>query len=184
MARKRGGGPPRFEDVGDIEARIDAYFEACRGELLTEGGKVVLDKRGKPVMNGERPPTLTGLALALGFTSRAGMMGYKGKAEYEAAILRGRSRVEQYAEEQLFDKEASAGARFVLENDFQGRRFADEDDGDAVMDEVRKRMGVTGTSSAPFGGTFPKGEGMTSSVAADAAPPSPKGEGRTGDEAS
>ncbi len=150
MPRRRGGQLPRFRDAAEIEARIDAYFQSCAGVPMREEdtGKAVLDKRGKPVMAGERPATLTGLALALGFNTRTDMLRYRGRAECEAAILRGRSRLEQYAEERLYDKECGSGARFVLEN---GGLNAPPEDGDgadaAVMDEISARM-ARGTEDA------------------------------------
>ena len=103
-----------------LEKRIDDYFRSCYGEPMVdeETGGVKLDKKGKPVASGKRPPTLSGLALAMGFASKADMLRYQGKPEVMTAIQRGRTRVEQYAEEKLFDKESSAGAKFVLEKDF------------------------------------------------------------------
>ena len=146
MARGQRRGAPTFSGVEDIQAKIDGYFELCRGEPMQEEdtGKPVLDKKGKPVMTGNRPPTVTGLALALGFDTREDMLNYRGKAAYAAAILRGRSRVEQYAEECLFDKECSAGAKFVLESGLlKGNEGAALKTAEAVADvmaEVRARM--------------------------------------------
>ena len=141
MGRRRSGdAPAQFDSVRKIETRINAYFKKCMGEMLVdeETGRVTLDKKGKPVYANTRPPTLSGLALALGFTSKAEMLGFQGKPEIEAAIMRGRSRIEQYAEEQLFDKECSAGAKFVLEKDFGAQGLTDGDGADDdLMDEVR-----------------------------------------------
>ena len=142
MAGRSRGGTPKF-NLRKLEARIDAYFRACDGEPLLdeETGGVKLDRKGKPMTAGKRPPTLSGLALAMGFSSKAEMLRYQGRPEIMTAILRGRSRVEQYAEEQLFDKESSAGAKFVLEKDF-GEEMPPEADGQGmdIMAEVRARL--------------------------------------------
>lgn len=141
MGRK-GGGLPRL-NAKALDARIEAYFRSCDGEpmLDEETGDVKLDRKGKPVATGKRPPTLSGLALAMGFASKAEMLRYQGKPEIMTIIQRGRTRVEQYAEEKLFDKESSAGAKFVLEKDF-GEAVPEEDDaaGADIMAEVRARL--------------------------------------------
>lgn len=107
---------PKFKSLAELQRRIDEYFEACRGEMLRDAasGAPVLDRQGRPVRVDERPPTLSGLALWLGFASKEGLLGYGGKAAYREALLRARARLSQYAEEQLYSRSGSAGARFVL----------------------------------------------------------------------
>lgn len=119
MTEKRCmGKTPRFESPQALQGMIDAYFEACAGELLRDPatGEIVLDKQGQPVLTGQRPPTLSGLSLALGFSCREGLLGYRGKAQYRELLLRARSRLQQYAEEQLFTRGGSPGARYALEH--------------------------------------------------------------------
>ncbi len=141
MGKRSASGPGLSAKA--LEKRIDAYFRSCCGEPMVdeETGGVKLDKKGKPMTSGKRPPTLSGLALAMGFASKADMLRYQGKPEIVTAIQRGRTRVEQYAEEQLFDKESSAGAKFVLEKDF-GEAVPEADDGSGldIMAEVRARL--------------------------------------------
>lgn len=149
--RDAGEGLPRFKSVKDIERRMEAYFEACAGETLRdeETGRVLLDKKNKPVMNGARPPTLAGLALALGFSTRQALKQYRGKPEFEEAVKRGMTRIEQYAEEKLYDKECSAGAKFILQNDFEGWKAEANTEttaanADDIMDEIMARLGEEG----------------------------------------
>ena len=140
------GKPPKYRSVKQLEQKIEQYFESCRGHLLEDPdtGKPMIYK-GLPVYEDQRPPTITGLALALGFATRAGLIYYQGKPQFEDAILRAKSRIEQYTEERLFDRDGSAGARFSLQNNFKGWKTAtdvniaaaEEDD---VMVEIRRRM--------------------------------------------
>ena len=67
MARK-----PKYESVEQIEGMIEAYFESCKGEILRdEDGRIVFNQKdGTPVWVGRKPPTIPGLALALGFSSK------------------------------------------------------------------------------------------------------------------
>ena len=137
---------PRFESASELERRIDAYFKACEGEVLRDEdtGRVVLDKKNKPVMRGERPPTISGLALALGFASREALKQYRDRPALERAVQRGLTRIEQYAEERLYDRECSAGAKFLLQNDFPGWSAAAMEGTvaaeDGIMEEIKQRL--------------------------------------------
>lgn len=116
-----GGRPPYFNSAEEMQEKIDAYFEECKGEILRDGDDMpILDKKGKPIRIGRRPLTVTGLALALGFNSRTSLLNYEGKEEFVNTITRAKSRVEQYAEERLYDKDGSNGAKFSLANNFKG----------------------------------------------------------------
>ncbi len=120
-AQKAVGRPPKFKDKKEIEEKINAYFEICKGEILKDdNGTPVLNKWGKPVVINKRPPTITGLALALGFTSRQALLNYQAKREFVDTITRAKTKVEAYAEERLFDREGTNGAQFSLRNNFKG----------------------------------------------------------------
>lgn len=121
MDGNKGGRPPIFTSVEEMQEKIDAYFEECEGTVLNNSnGEVLIDKHGDPVIVGKKPLTITGLALALGFNSRQSLLNYEGKDEFLDTIKRAKSKVEQYAEERLFDKDGSNGAKFSLANNFKG----------------------------------------------------------------
>ena len=86
----------------------------------------------------EKAPTVTGLALALGFSSRTALLEYDGRKSYCEVITQALSRVEEYAEEKLFDKGQYSGAKFFLANNFRGWNDKPPDDDDTLMklDEV------------------------------------------------
>lgn len=117
---KKAGRPPKYRSVKAMQKKIDAYFESCKGTILTdEDGKPVIYK-GNPVIIDVKPPTITGLALALGFNSRQSLLTYQGKEEFMDTITRAKAQVEQYTEERLFDKDGANGAKFSLANNFKG----------------------------------------------------------------
>lgn len=117
----QGGRPPKYKSKEEIEEKIEQYFEDCKGEILRDvKGEPVLNKQGKVIMIGQKPPTITGLALALGFASRQALLNYQGKKEFNDTITRAKSRVEEYAESRLFDRDGSNGAQFSLRNNFKG----------------------------------------------------------------
>jgi hypothetical protein len=122
------GRKPTFTSAEEMQEKIDAYFASCEPELLRDGdGTPMLNKNGEPVYVGGRPMTIQGLALALGFTSRQSLLNYKAKREFVDTVTRARLRVEQYAAERLFDRDAQRGAQFTLAYGFGYAR--DTEDG-------------------------------------------------------
>ena len=112
------GMMPKYKSPKEFREKIDAYFEDCEGKLLEdEDGKAVVVK-GEAVFVGKRPPTMTGLALWMGFTSRQAFLNYKSKEKFVDAIEYARARVEEYAEGRLYDREGVSGAKFNLINNF------------------------------------------------------------------
>ena len=123
IAKKKhpGGRPPKFTTAEELQTKIEAYFTACEGRVLTDdNGNAITDKYGRPIILDAKPPTITGLALALGFTSRQALLNYAAKKEFIDTITRAKSRVEEYAETRLFDRDGVQGAKFNLINNFKG----------------------------------------------------------------
>lgn len=112
-------GMPQYGNKEMVEGLMQDYFKRCKGEtLLDENGSVVYQKNGEPTMVGGRPPTVSGLACALGFLSRKDFLEYKGK--HAEVVAQARLMLEGYAEERLYDKDGLQGAKFTLTNNFQG----------------------------------------------------------------
>ena len=129
------GRPPKYKNKEEIEEKINAYFKECDGEP-------VLNKWGKPVIIHQRPPTVTGLALALGFTTRLSLINYQGKKEFVNTITRAKTMIEAYTEERLFDRDGSNGAQFSLRNNFAGwndrtQSSLDEEEQRAKIEQVK-----------------------------------------------
>ena len=122
------GRPPKYKSVEEIEDKIEQYFAICEGEpLLDDEGKQIVNKYGCPCwIKPPKPPTVTGLALALGFASRQALLNYQAKKEFNDTITRAKSRVEEYAESRLFDRDGSNGAQFSLRNNFKGWNIDNE----------------------------------------------------------
>ena len=119
----RGACVPKYSDPEEVQKLIDDYFKECAGRILTnDAGEPVFDKYGHPVIVDSRPPTITGLALALGFTNRQSLLNYQARPAFRDVITRAKSRVEMYTEERLFDKDGSNGAKFSLQFNFKGWR--------------------------------------------------------------
>lgn len=121
MDENKVGRPPKYKSKEELQEKIDAYFEECKGRILKDSKEnPILDKYGYPIIVDRRPLTVTGLALALGFSSRQALLNYQGKKEFNDTILRAKAQIECYAEERLFNKGSANGAKFSLANNFEG----------------------------------------------------------------
>lgn len=116
-----GGAPRKWKSVKAMQKAIDAYFESCKGTPLMIDGDVATDKYGRPIILDEKPPTVTGLALSLGFTGRQALIDYQGRPEFADTVTRAKSRCEEYAESRLYDKDGANGAKFSLGCNFGWR---------------------------------------------------------------
>jgi len=119
VKKSTGGRPPKWDSPEKMQEAIDKYFASCKGEPLIIDGEPYMDNFGEVVMIGAHPPTVTGLALALGFCSREGLLFCEGKAAFADTIKRAKSRVEEYAEGRLFDRDGQRGAEFSLKCNFR-----------------------------------------------------------------
>ena|GEM_PF-861456 len=118
--QQKNKSSPQKRTVAEYENDIDTYFRSCEGEqVLDENGEVVTDKNGIPCIIGEKPPTITGLALALGFASRERFLLFHGSKEMEKLFDRAKSRIEDYLESRLLNKDTRDGAKFCLTNNFK-----------------------------------------------------------------
>ena len=112
---------PSLTSLEQVESLVKKYKQYCDGDILAdEEGCPLLDKNGGVIYLHPHPPTITGLALALGFKSRGALLKYEAKeTPVGDAITRAKSWVEQYAEERLFDKDGQRGAAFALSHNFR-----------------------------------------------------------------
>jgi hypothetical protein len=117
-----GGRPLKYKSAAEMQTVIDQYFTDCEGKPLIneETGEPFLNKYGEPIITGAKPPTITGLALALGFTSRLALLNYGERNEFFNTVRLAKARVEAYAESRLFDRDGVNGAKFSLANNFKG----------------------------------------------------------------
>lgn len=111
------GRPLKYKTAEEMQKGIDEYFELCQPKYATDAeGKVLKDSRGNPIME-LNPPTITGLALHLGFCNRSAMYDYEARGEFCHAVKTARSRCEQWVETNgLQGNTPPAMAIFALKN--------------------------------------------------------------------
>lgn len=108
------GRPRIYESVEELEQAIDDYFyPMVTTSVETKVGTIT----SQPVKSEERikKPTVTGLALALGFADKTTLYEYRDRTEFSYPVKRALSMIEQYHEEGLSENNV-AGRIFALKN--------------------------------------------------------------------
>lgn len=112
-----GGRPAHFESEEELESKINEYFVYIDGDFTDI---ILRDEEGNPYTERKytrRPeqPTITGLAIYLGFESRQSVYDYEKSGEFSYIIKRARLYVE-HGYEQALMSEKPTGAIFALKN--------------------------------------------------------------------
>lgn len=98
------GNPRRWRSAKALQEAVNQYFNDCEENA--------------------RVPSVAGLALALGFMSRQALARYTDRMheesndDYVVIITSAKTRIEEANVQLAYNKEASAGARFMLQNGF------------------------------------------------------------------
>lgn len=98
------GNPRRWRSAKALQEAVNQYFDDCEENA--------------------RVPSVAGLALALGFMSRQALARYTDRMheesndDYVVIITSAKTRIEEANVQLAYNKEASAGARFMLQNGF------------------------------------------------------------------
>lgn len=124
------GHPLIYKTPEEMQEKIDEYFRSREGIALTdEAGNPQVNKFGAIIyIKPPRPPTVTGLALYLGFAGRQALVNYQNRSQFKDTITRAKSRVEEYAEERLYDRDGQRGAEFNLRVNFGWKTETDDED--------------------------------------------------------
>ena len=85
------GRPPLYDSPQEMQSAIDLYFAT------------------------EQKPTITGLAINLGFESRQSFYDYEEREEFSYIVKKARLKVENGYEKQLYENSCT-GAIFALKN--------------------------------------------------------------------
>lgn len=108
---------PLYKTNEEIEIKIKEYFDKECGIkwVKDDEGNIQTDRQGKPVFT-IKPPTVTGMALYLGFMTRQSIYDYSKRAKFSYTIKKALLRCESFAEEQLYVNAHPVGAIFALKN--------------------------------------------------------------------
>ena len=114
--KRPNGRPALFRTPEEMQAKIDEYFAFQIGpKIIIVDGKPLYDKHGQPVLQ-EIPPTVSGLALFLGFSDRTSLYEYKSRAGFSDTVKRAITRIENYAENGVMTRDKPTGPIFWLKN--------------------------------------------------------------------
>ena len=106
------GRPLKFKNKEELEKKINEYFENCPDfKIITYFDKNSCEVIEHKIMT----PTISGLALFLGFCDRRSFYDYEEYPEFSHTIKKARSKIENEYEKQLWNDKC-AGAIFALKN--------------------------------------------------------------------
>lgn len=110
------GGKWKYKTAKDLEVAVEEYISSCKPEMLVDrDGNVVRNPNGQPVWV-RKPPTMTGLALALGFKDRISMYEQEKRGgAFAKVISRAKSLIEEHHEARLSEP-GCTGSIFFLKN--------------------------------------------------------------------
>jgi hypothetical protein len=109
IMKNKGGRPAKFKTPEEMQAAIDEYFLDCPDTYdVIVGGEIG--------MVTVPCPTLTGLALYLGFCDRYSMYDYEEREEFSHTIKRARAIMVRIYESEVRFGRNTAGAIFMLKN--------------------------------------------------------------------
>lgn len=109
-----GGRPPKYESAEELQKRIEQYFDSLlpepRDDYQSNDGEEIEAQQPSAT-----PPTITGLALFLGFCDKQSLYDYKKKEEFSFPVKRALSVIENHYEMSLNNK-TPTGSIFALKN--------------------------------------------------------------------
>lgn len=119
------GRRPLYNSAEGLSEKVSEYFKYIEGEyetkviktpVLSEDGTASMeDVEHKEWLRHPEPPTITGLALFLGFESRQSFYDYKKKEEFSYTIKKAALMIESKYEQSLWGGKPT-GAIFALKN--------------------------------------------------------------------
>lgn len=120
--KNKVGRPLIHTDPIEFDKLVEDYFEWIKGEYeedtiqITDlSGNTTTETKTNCIRKPE-PPTLTGLALHLGFCDKKSLYDYQEKPEFLHSIKRAVSRVEKHHEIQIAYGDKCTGNIFALKN--------------------------------------------------------------------
>ena len=92
------GRPAKYKTAAEMQKAIDAYFDSC--------------------VEDQKHPTITGLAMGIGFVNRQSLLDYANKGEeFSDTVKKAKAKVEDHLEQSLYGGQV-AGVIFNLKNNF------------------------------------------------------------------
>lgn len=112
-----GGRPKHFENEQELQSKIEEYFIWLQGDFENVEKRNEEDEPYLERVYSRYPedPTITGLALYLGFESRQSVYDYEKSGEFSYTVKRARLHIENSYEKDLRSKHYT-GAIFALKN--------------------------------------------------------------------
>ena len=145
----------KWNNPEHLRSLINEYFASCEGLLINpKTGLPLLDANGKNIVGVVKPYTISGLARALGIHTitlrkyergRIDELGFPTDEDYVGPqysdiVFEARQRIEEFAEQKMYDRDGFNGGKHVLDVAFnwQGRKEAADTQSTIEMTKLRR----------------------------------------------
>lgn len=146
IVKEEAGRPMIISDEEELQDKIDEYFDTQVGMFPAkdaDGNVIIKSVGGIPqIVFDKKAPTITGLALYLGFSTRQSIYDYiKRNDKFSYIIKRAVARIEEYAENIILGggivgSNATSGAIFWAK--VHGWKCAEDDDKEDYGELLKK----------------------------------------------
>ncbi|WP_295772850.1 terminase small subunit [uncultured Mucilaginibacter sp.] len=143
-----------FQKAHHLRAKVAEYFNYIKGIYHIELLPFKATAKSTPEMREQRvwdrepqPPTLSGLALFLGFESLQAFLLYEQNGAYASTLKRARLQIEAEYEKQLTSQPAT-GAIFALKSLGWMEKQAEKDGSNSALNTLRIEIVATGPTPA------------------------------------
>jgi hypothetical protein len=146
------GRPPKYQTAEQMQHAIDLYFLACKAHQKGEHDLFDgLSDEDMKIINSvdDMYPSVTGMAILLGFTSRNALLNYEEKDEFIGTIKAAKLRIENAIEQRLFFQNAT-GSIFNLKNNYGWVDKTEQDvtsKGEQIRDATTHILGLLPTEA-------------------------------------
>jgi hypothetical protein len=140
--KNKEGRPLKYKTEKQLQTAIDTYFRKCKPKMLKNSkGKILTNSNGVPIIE-LNPPTLSGLALHLGFASRQSVYDYEERGEFSYTVKVARLRCENWVETGLLAGSVNPSAgNFVLKNyGWKDKQEIEQTGPSTLTDEIAKAV--------------------------------------------
>ena len=138
------GRPRIFKSPQEMQDSIDEYFDSCVPIYLKNDDREFVMVKGKPYIINLNRPSVTGLALHMGFCSRTSFYNYEGYSkDFLYTIKRARARIELSWEQMLPNNEYSTvGVIYGLKNQGYEAQTENTEENSQFAEAIKKALGL------------------------------------------
>ena len=143
MAKDKGGHPPKYETPAALEKKIDEYFETRQTEYAKDSEGNIKSTANGPVIISLNAPSITGMALYLGFASRQSIHDQEKREGFSYVSKKARAKVEEWVYQAVMSGaiQPSVGIFMLKQFGYTDKQQIEHSVDTTAYDELKKLYG-------------------------------------------